>query len=80
VMYHAIAILLIATCYYFGWFPLIAALAFGLALLKFAIAALNQEWYRTAKIQWVAMLETGTALSFLIIVALSVLPARLTGL
>ncbi|HEY9600643.1 MAG TPA: YwiC-like family protein [Allocoleopsis sp.] len=80
VIYHAIAILLIATCYYFGWLPLIAALAFGLALLKFAIAALNQEWYRTAKIQWVAMLETGTALSFLIIVALSVLPARLTEL
>jgi hypothetical protein len=41
---------------------------------------LNQEWYRTAKIQWVAMLETGTAFSFLIIVALSVLPARLTAL
>ena len=80
VMYHAIATLIIAICYYFGWFPLIAALAFGLALLKFAIAALNQEWYRTAKIQWVAMLETGTALGFLIIVALSVLPARLTEL
>jgi hypothetical protein len=80
VMYHAIAILLIASLYYFGWLPLIPALAFGLALLKFAIAAFNQEWYRTAKIQWVAMLETGTALSFLIIVALSVLPARLTVL
>jgi hypothetical protein len=80
VMYHAIAILMIASLYYFGWLPLIADLAFGLALLKFAIAALNQEWYRTAKIQWVAMLETGTAFSFLMIVALSVLPARLIAL
>jgi hypothetical protein len=79
-MYHAIATLIIATLYYFGWLPLIAALAFGLAPLKFAIAALNQEWYCTAKIQWVAMLETGTAFSFLIIIALSVLPARLTAL
>jgi hypothetical protein len=52
-------------------------LAFGLALLKFGLIALNQEWYRTAKIQWVAMIETGTAFCFLTFVALSVLPARL---
>ncbi len=77
VVYHAIATLIIAALYYFGWLPLIAALGFGLALLKFGLIAWNQEWYRTAKIQWVAMLETGTAFSFLIIVALSVLPARL---
>ena len=80
VVYHAIATLIIAALYYFGWLPLIAALGFGLALLKFGLIAWNQEWYRTAKIQWVAMLETGTAFSFLIIVALSVLPARLTAL
>lgn len=80
VVYHAIATLIIAALYYFGWLPLIAALGFGLALIKFGLIAWNQEWYRTAKIQWVAMLETGTAFSFLIIVALSVLPARLTAL
>jgi hypothetical protein len=79
VMYHASATLTIAALYYFGWLPLIPALAFGLALLKFGIIALNQEWYCTAKIQQVAMIETGTAFSFLIIVALSVLPARLTA-
>jgi hypothetical protein len=78
VVYHAIAILIITPLYYFGWLPLIAALAFGLALLKFGLIAWNQEWYRTAKIQWVAMLETGTAFSFLIIVSLSLLPAHLT--
>ncbi len=77
VVYHAIATLIVAVLYYLGWLPLITALAFGLALLKFGLIAWNQEWYRTAKIQWVAMLETGTAFSFLIIVALSVLPARL---
>jgi hypothetical protein len=79
-VYHAIATLIIATLYYFGWLSLITALAFGLALLKFCIVGLNQQWYRTAKIQWVAMLETGTAFCFLAIVALSLLPAHLTVL
>ena len=80
VVYHAIGTLINAALYYFGCLSLVTALAFGLAPLKFGIIASNQEWYRTAKIQWVAMLETGTAFSFLIIVALSVLPARLTAL
>jgi len=77
VVYHAIATLMIATLYYFGWLPAVAALAFGLALLKFSLVSLNQQWYRAAKIQWVAMLETGTAFAFLIMAALSVLPAHL---
>ena len=78
VIYHAIATLIIATLYYFDWLSLFAALAFGLALLKFGIIALYQKWYCIAKIQWVAMIETGTALSFLTLVALSLLPAHLT--
>lgn len=76
-VYHAIATLIIAALCYLGWLPLVTALAFGLALLKFGIIICNQEWYHTAKIQWVAMLETGTAFCFLAIVALSLLPARL---
>ena len=79
-VYHAITTLIIAALYYFGWLSLVTALAFGLALFKFGIITCNQEWYRTAKIQWVAMLETGTAFCFLTIVALSVLPAHLTAL
>ncbi|HEY9614082.1 YwiC-like family protein [Allocoleopsis sp.] len=78
VVYHAIATLIVATLYHLGWLPLIATLAFGLALLKFGIIALYQKWYRTAKIQWVAMIETGTAFGFLVIVVLSLLPAHLT--
>jgi len=50
------------------------------ALLKFGIVASNQQWYKRAKIQLVAMLETGAAFCFLTIVALSVLPAHLTTL
>ncbi|MBF2008793.1 MAG: YwiC-like family protein [Chlorogloeopsis fritschii C42_A2020_084] len=80
VVYHAIASLIIFILYWFSWLSPVAALAFGLALLKFGIAVLNQEWYCSAKIQFVATLESVTAFAFLIIVALSVLPARLTTL
>ena len=76
-VYHAIAILLVAGLYYIGWLSPVTALAFGVALLKFGFAAWQQDWYRTAKIQFVAMLETGAALIFLVMVALSVLPAVL---
>ncbi len=44
---------------------------------KFGIITLSQEWYRNVTIQFVAMLETGTALAFLTIIALVILPARL---
>ncbi|HEY9834347.1 MAG TPA: YwiC-like family protein [Stenomitos sp.] len=76
VIYHAISTLIVAALYYLGWLPIITGLAFGLALLKFCLVALYQTWYRTAKIQWVAMIETGTAFGFLVIVVLSLLPAR----
>jgi hypothetical protein len=79
-VYHAIATLIIAALYSLGWLSLVTSLAFGIALLKFGIIAGNHQWYRTAKIQWVAMLETGTAFCFLTIVALSLLPAHLPAL
>lgn len=77
VIYHAIATVIIFTLYWLGWLSPFTALGFGVALLKFAFIALNQEWYRSIKIQYVAMLETSTALAFLLIVALSILPAHL---
>lgn len=76
-IYHAIAASIIVTLYWLDWLPLIAALAGGIALLKFGLVVWQQSWYCTAKIQWVGMLETVSAFSFLMIVALSVLPARL---
>ena len=80
VIYHAIATIIIFILYWFNLLSPVTALAFGIALLKFAFIALNQEWYRNVKIQYVAMLETSTALAFLTIVALTILPARLTTL
>ncbi|MBW4640725.1 MAG: YwiC-like family protein [Gloeocapsa sp. UFS-A4-WI-NPMV-4B04] len=78
VVYHVIATIIIFALYWFNLLSPVTALAFGIALLKFGIIALNQEWYCNVEIQSVAMLETSTALTFLIIVALSVLPVRLT--
>lgn len=77
VVYHVIATLIIFALYWLSLLSLVTALAFGVALLKFGIIALNQEWYRNVKIQFVAIIETGTALAFLIIVTLAILPARL---
>ena len=77
VVYHVIATIITFALYWLNLLSPVTVLAFGVALLKFGIIALNQEWYRNVKIQFVAMLETGTALAFLTIVALSILPARL---
>ncbi len=79
-VYHAIALLMVSGLYGFGILPLLGALAVSIVLLKFGIIVWQQDWYRTAPIQTVALIETLSALSFLAIVALSVLPARLTAL
>jgi YwiC-like protein len=79
IIYHAIATLIVGVLYDFGWLNLVAALAFGLALLKFAAIAWQQERYRNAKIQTVATLETISALIFIAIAAVGVLPPLLSG-
>lgn len=75
--YHAIATLIVAGLYWAAFLPGTTALGFGVAWLKAGVIYGRQDWYRTAKIQRVAMLETGAAVMFLILVALSVLPAHL---
>lgn len=77
VIYHLVATLAVVGLYSFGFLPLITAVAFTIALLKFGLIVGCRTWYTTAPIQQVALLETGSALLFLAIVALSVLPVRL---
>jgi hypothetical protein len=77
VIYHAIASLIIFVLWAYTSLPTIAAIAFGIAVLKFGLIAWQQSWYCQLKISQVAMLETIAATVFLIIVALSLLPARL---
>lgn len=76
-VYHTIATLLITGLWWIGCLSPFTALAFGVALLKYTIILWQRQWYCTTKIQFVAMLETISALVFLAIVALSVLPAHL---
>lgn len=76
-IYHAIASGLIGGLWYVGWLASIPALSFGVVLLKFGWILMRRDWYRTAPIQTVAMLETLFALVFLAIVAVSLLPAHL---
>jgi len=78
-VYHAIASLLVMGLWAIGWLFPFTALAFSVALLKLGLILWQKEWYCTTKIQFVAMLETGSALLFLVIATLSVLPTHLPG-
>jgi hypothetical protein len=73
-VYHAIASAIIGVLCYGGWLMPIAAIAFGVVLLKFGLILGQREWYQTTPMQNVAMLETLSALIFLVIVAIAFLP------
>jgi hypothetical protein len=77
-IYHAIATGIIVGLWFIGWLAPLTAIGFGVALLKLGLVLIGQDWYRTTPIQNVAILETTSALIFLLIVALSLLPAHLS--
>jgi hypothetical protein len=77
-VYHAIATGIISGLWFMGWLTPISAMGFGVALLKLGLILAWQDWYRTTPIQNVAILETTSALIFLLIVTLSLLPAHLS--
>lgn len=76
-IYHAILPLLAAGLYGLGLVSLLTAAAIGVVLFKFGLIVWQLDWYRTAPIKFVAMLETFSALLFGGIVSISVLPAYL---
>ena len=76
-VYHAIATLIILALIPLSGLSPVTAAAFGVALLKFGLILWRRTWYCTTKIQFVAMLETGSALLFLVVTTLSLLPAHL---
>jgi hypothetical protein len=78
-IYHAIASLGIVSLCYCGGLATFTALAFGVVLLKFGFILWRQEWYQITQIQNVAILETSSALAFLAIIVISLLPAHLPG-
>ncbi|MGG6267758.1 YwiC-like family protein [Leptolyngbya sp. AN03gr2] len=77
-VYYAIATLITIALWFMGWLSPWTAAGFAIALCKFAIVLLRKEWYRTARIQSIAIFETSSALLFLLIVSLSLLPAHLS--
>ncbi|WP_271252562.1 YwiC-like family protein [Pseudanabaena sp. Chao 1811] len=76
-IYHAIASFVIAGLWYYDWLNAFSALAFGVALLKFGLILGLREWYQTTRIQNVAIVETISAIIFVVIVSISLLPAHL---
>jgi hypothetical protein len=76
-IYHAILPSIVAGLYGFGLVSLLTAAAMGVVLLKFALILWQKDWYCNTPIKFVAMLETLSALLFLGIVSVSVLPAHL---
>lgn len=76
-IYHAIASLLVGGLWLIHWLSPMTAVTFGIVLLKFFFILWKKDWYCTTKIQSVALLETGTALIFLLAVVLTVVPAHL---
>ncbi|WP_088892515.1 YwiC-like family protein [Leptolyngbya ohadii] len=75
--YHTIAPLLLVGVALLGWLSPYTIAAFAVALLKYGLILWQREWYCTTKIQRVAMLETVSAMLFLAIVSLTLLPAHL---
>jgi hypothetical protein len=76
-IYHAVAIALIALLYGLGWLKLLTALTFTIALLKLAIIISLRDWYCNCRFEYIARFETYFALSYTALACLTVLPARL---
>jgi len=77
VLYHAVAIALVAGLYSIGWLSVFTALVFSVALLKLTVITCWQNWYRTCRFEHVARFETYFALSYTFLAALTVLPPKL---
>lgn len=76
IVYHAIATLVIVGLWWLGWLGPITAIAFGIALLKGGLIVWQLKWYKTTPIQNVALLETVSAILFLILTAITLLPVH----
>ena len=78
IIYHCLAVLIVISLYILGYLPLITALSFGVALIKFGVVFAWQKWYRQAKFHSIALFETRFALIYIAIACVSLLPAHLT--
>ncbi len=79
VVYHFVATVICLALYWFNWLGLVTVLAFAIVLVKFILIIWQLAWYRTTPIQYVATIETITALMFVVITSLSLLPVHLSS-
>lgn len=77
IIYHSVAALIVGGLYIFHCLPLITALSFAVAIVKFGVVNCVIKWYRQARFQFIAIFETRFALVYLAIACISVLPAHL---
>jgi hypothetical protein len=77
VIYGAVAIALLLLGWSQGLLDVLEAAAWGVALLKGALLLSRLEGYRSDPIGRVAAMETGSALVFLLLAGLALLPATL---
>lgn len=77
IFYHIAATITVLGLYEFSILPLFPALAFSIVLIKTGSILWQQRWYRTTRIQHVALIETLSALLFCLMAVISVLPAHL---
>ncbi len=73
VIFHGIGSGIVLALWGIGWLSPMSALAFAVAIVKFLVILWKKEWYCGAPIKQVALLETGSSLVFLAVVAWNVL-------
>ena len=76
-IYHGVAVLIMASLYGLHYLSLVTALSFTVAVVKFGVVNLVLEWYQRARFQFIAIFETRFALIYIAIACISVLPAHL---
>ena len=75
--YLMVAVVMVLGLYGFGYLNGLTALTFAIAPLKFGLVVWLQDWYRTCHFGAIARFESYFALSYICLVALTILPARL---
>lgn len=76
-IYHFLASTIVLGIFLVHGLAVATAAAFALALLKLMVILCRLQWYRTARFEFIARLETYFALTFISVAAIGVLPARL---
>lgn len=78
ILYHLFATGVVIGLYLFDFSSRFTALSFGIVLIKVGLILWQRQWYCTARIQSVAILETLSALLFFALTVISVLPQKLS--